>query len=257
MSIDIFTKLQELADAAQAADVITLVDAPAEQADCRGQMLVMAQGQAWGEVVNPVFTAHAVARLAGMEWKRPAVFTVDYDGGTYQLFWDRLSRRQSALVLGAGHISQPLTALLAMIGYTVTVADDRPDFANTLRFPQAKAVICREFGRILAELDLAGFGTIIVVTRGHRSDVECLRAVITQPAAYVGMIGSQGRVRGIINSLLSEGFDRNAIERLRAPIGLDIGAQTPEEIALSIVAEIVAVDRNANCRPLSDKWRCK
>lgn len=257
MNSDVFAKLQELAGAAQAVEVITLVGAPPAQADYVGQMLITANGQAWGEMVQTAFTAHIVARLAGMEWKKPAVLAIDYDGGTYHLFWDRLSRRQSALVLGAGHISQPLTTLLAMMGYTVTVVDDRPDFANTLRFPQAKAVICREFGRVLAELDLAGFGTIIVVTRGHRSDVECLRAVITQPAAYVGMIGSQGRVRGVINSLLAEGFDRNAVERLRAPIGLDIGAQTPEEIALSIVAEIVAVERNANCRPLSDKWRCK
>ncbi|WP_371372354.1 XdhC family protein [Sporomusa aerivorans] len=257
MSVDVFAQLQKLAEEARAADIVTLVGAPPEQAEFVGQMVLVADGQSWGEIVNASFTADIVNSLAGMAWKKPAAITRDFAGGTYRLFWDKLSRRQSALVLGAGHISQPLTLLLAMIGYTVTVVDDRPDFANTVRFPQAQAVVCQNFDRALEELNLASFGAIIVVTRGHRSDVECLRAVITQPAAYVGMIGSQGRVRGVINSLLEEGFARESLDRLRAPIGLDIGAQTPEEIALSIAAEIVAVDRGANCRPLSDKWRCK
>jgi len=150
-----------------------------------------------------------------------------------------------------------LCMLLSQIGYAVTVVDDRPDFANTMRFPQAEQVVCKNFGQALAELRLAGYGAIIVVTRGHRSDMECLQAVIDQPANYIGMIGSQGRVRLVMNSLRETGVNPDTVARLRAPIGLDIGAETPVEIALSIVAEIVAVNTGSGCRPLSDKWRCK
>lgn len=257
MSTEIFNKLAELAEKAQAADIITIVSTPPDKSCDTGKMLVIAAGNLEGQLIDAAFTQLIVEKVTGTEWKKPMLLDVVYDGRQYRLFWDKLSQRRSALVLGAGHISQPLTELLAKLGYTVTVVDDRPDFANVPRFPQAGQVVCQEFGRALESLNLTSFGVIIVVTRGHRSDMECLRAVIHEPAAYIGMIGSQGRVRGVINTLQAEGIDNDVLARLRAPIGLDIGAETPVEIALSIVAEVVAVDRNASCKPLSDKWRCK
>lgn len=255
--MDIFTRLKELADAGQTADIITIVSAPDKQAGCVGQMLLGEAGRWQGELVDTEFSKLVIKQVTNTPWKKPVIMELEYSGDHYRLFWDKLSRRRSALVLGAGHISQPLCMLLAKLGYAVTVVDDRPDFANTLRFPQAEQVVCRNFGQALTELSLASYGAIIVVTRGHRSDLECLQAVIDQPANYIGMIGSQGRVRIILNSLAETGVDPAVLARLRAPIGLDIGAETPVEIALSIVAEIVAVNRSASCRPLSDKWRCK
>lgn len=257
MDKDIFIKLAACARNAQPADIITLVSTPPDKHSAVGSMLIITKEYTEGQVINEAFTKLVIDKVKGTEWTKPVLLEIVYEGSKYRLFWDKLSRRRSALVLGAGHISQPLTELLAKIGYAVTVVDDRPDFANRERFPQAEAVVCQQFGRALAELALSSYGVIIIVTRGHRSDMECLRAVINQPAGYIGMIGSQGRVQGVIKSLLAEGFDHEALKRLRAPIGLDIGAETPMEIALSIVAEIVAVDRNATCRPLSDKWRCK
>ena len=255
--MDIFAKLKELTAVGQTADIITVVSAPVKQSGCAGQMLLGAADQWQGELVDTMFSKLVAEQVTSTPWKKPTVLELEYSGGNYRLFWDKLSRRRSALVLGAGHISQPLCMLLAQLGYAVTVVDDRPDFANNRRFPQAEQVICQNFTQALAELRLASYGAIIVVTRGHRSDMECLQAVIDQPAAYVGMIGSQGRVRIVMNSLLEAGVEPAALKRLRAPIGLDIGAETPTEIALSIVAEIVAVNRAATCRPLSDKWRCK
>ena len=259
MDKDILFKLTECAQQAQPADIITLVGTPPDKHNAAGSTLVITADYTGGRLIDEAFTRLVIDKVTAtaIPWTKPLLFEITYAGNQYRLFWDKLSRRRSALVLGAGHISQPLTEFLAKVGYAVTVVDDRPDFANRTRFPQAEQVVCRQFGRALTELALAGFGAIIIVTRGHRSDMECIRAVITQPAAYIGMIGSQGRVRGAMKTLLEEGFDREAVDRLRAPIGLDIGAETPEEIALSIVAEMVAVDRNANCRPLSDKWRYK
>lgn len=257
MDKNIFAKLAECAKQAQPADIITLVGTPPDKHCAAGSMLIITAEYTEGCLVDEAFTRLVMDKVTAAPWTKPLIFDISYAGSQYRLFWDKLSRRRSALVLGAGHISQPLTEFMSKIGYAVTVVDDRPDFANRARFPQAEQVVCRQFGRALTELALSGFGAIIVVTRGHRSDMECIRAVLTQPAAYIGMIGSQGRVRGAMKSLLEEGFDREAVDRLRTPIGLDIGAETPEEIALSIVAEMVAVARNANCRPLSDKWRCK
>jgi xanthine dehydrogenase accessory factor len=257
MSKAIFERLRQLAGESGAADIITLISAPERQAGNIGQMLLITGGRYEQHLIDEGFTRLIMAEVNSAEWKRPLLMTIDYDGGQYRFFWDKLSRQKSALVLGAGHISQPLTQMLAMVGYAVTVVDDRPDFANTARFPLAEQVVCQNFGKALAELSLSGFGAIIIVTRGHRSDLECLRAVIDQPAAYVGMIGSQGRVRVVINTMTEEGFDKDALARLRAPIGLDIGAETPAEIALGIVSEIVASKSNAGCQPMSEKRRCK
>ncbi|MBP2637742.1 MAG: xanthine dehydrogenase accessory protein XdhC [Firmicutes bacterium] len=255
--MDIFVRMKELAEAGKTADIITMVSAPDQAAGCVGQMLLGEDGNWQGELVDAAFAQLVGQQIQNIDWKKPMILELTYKGGQYRLFWDKLSRRRSALVLGAGHISQPLCMLLSQIGYAVTVVDDRPDFANTMRFPQAEQVVCKNFGQALAELRLAGYGAIIVVTRGHRSDMECLQAVIDQPANYIGMIGSQGRVRLVMNSLRETGVNPDTVARLRAPIGLDIGAETPVEIALSIVAEIVAVNTGSGCRPLSDKWRCK
>lgn len=257
MKHDIFVRLKILAETGCAADIITLTSAPAMQKGIVGNMLLVAGGRYNEQLIDEEFTRLVMAKMNATEWKKPVLIDVEYRGSIYRLFWDKLCRPKSALVLGAGHISQPLTGMLAMFGYSVTVVDDRPDFANAVRFPQAEQVVCQEFVRALNELNLPSFGVIIIVTRGHRSDMDCLRAVLGQPAAYIGMIGSQGRVWVVMNTLAGEGFDKEALSRLRAPIGLDIGAETPDEIALSIMAEIMAVTRNAGCRPLSDRWRCK
>ncbi|QDR82172.1 XdhC family protein [Sporomusa termitida] len=257
MNKGIFSRLRQQAGEAGSADIITLISAPAPQAGSIGQMLLITGGCYEQVLLDEPFTRLIMAEVARGEWKRPMLIPIDYAGGQYRVFWDKLSRQKSALVLGAGHISQPLTQMLAMVGYAVTVVDDRPDFANAARFPQAEQVVCRSFEKALADLSLSGYGAIIIVTRGHRSDMECLRAVIDQPAAYVGMIGSQGRVHVVINTLTREGYDQDALARLRAPIGLDIGAETPAEIALGIVSEIVASKSNASCRPMSEKRRCK
>lgn len=249
--VDEFAWLLELARQSRPAEVLTIVDAPDQEADKVGRMLIITEDSGpTGMLVDETLTQQIAERVMTEVWQQPKLIEVKYNG-VYRLFWDRLTIEPKALVLGAGHISQPLVEFLSLVGYCVTVADDRPDFASTVRFPKAKQVICKNFTETLRGLDLANYAAVIIVTRGHRYDLECLRAVIRHSPPYLGMIGSQRRIRGIIDILSDEGVSREALSKLNAPIGLDIGAQTPVEIALSIVAEVLAVSRGRSGMPLS------
>ncbi|WP_312562546.1 XdhC family protein [Anaerospora sp.] len=251
-----FEQLLELAKQMGQADILTIVEAPADKdPSLLGRMLIIPAGeQPAEELIDANFTRLVMELIHNTVWQQAVVIPIDYEGH-YRLLWDRLVTQPRALVLGAGHISQPLVGLLAMVGYAVTVADDRPEFANQRRFPEAEQVICNNFAAALAGLDLADYEAIIIVTRGHRYDLDCLRTVLKCPAPYTGMIGSQRRVSGIKEMMTEEGVPSKILDQLKAPIGLDIGAQTPQEIALSIVAEIVAVVRKGSCMPLSSKRR--
>ncbi|MBO4937834.1 MAG: XdhC family protein [Oscillospiraceae bacterium] len=145
------------------------------------------------------------------------------------------------IILGGGHIAQPLCAMASMLDFAVTVVDDRIAFANSERFPQASRIICNSFGNAIANLDISPSDYVCVITRGHRWDADCLRQILagTYPS-YLGMIGSGRRVEGLLRLLGEEGFSGADLERIHAPIGLKINAQTPAEIAVSICAELIA-----------------
>ena len=146
------------------------------------------------------------------------------------------------ILLGGGHVSLALCQAALPLGFAVTVVDDRPAFANFTRFPQAKAVICDSFENALPRLNVGAGDFVCVITRGHRDDVTCMRALLAgNEPRYLGMIGSKRRVKGLFEMLTEEGFDRERIGRIHAPIGLPIGAVTPAEIAVSIAAELIAV----------------
>jgi len=147
------------------------------------------------------------------------------------------------IVFGGGHIAKPLVALGAMIGFLVTVIDDRPSFANRERFPLAQRVLCESFDKCFDQLNLNGSAYVVIVTRGHRHDLDCLRGTLKYTTAYVGMIGSKRRVRGVREILLKEGFPEELVEKVNAPIGVPIGAATPEEIAISIIAQVIRFRR--------------
>jgi len=145
------------------------------------------------------------------------------------------------VVCGGGHISQPLVKMAAMLDFVITVIDDRPLFANEARFPAAARVLCSPFDHALSSLVLTRQTYAVIVTRGHRHDAMCVRQLIGADIAYLGMIGSRRRVREMREVLLAEGVAKERVAALYAPIGLSIGAETPAEIALSILAEIVLV----------------
>lgn len=147
------------------------------------------------------------------------------------------------IVLGGGHIALPLVEFASKCGFAVTVVDDRPSFANRGRFPTAREVVCESFDRCFERLNINPLTFVVIITRGHRHDLLCLRHILKTETAYTGMIGSRRRVAAARRQLLDEGFPAEKIEAVRAPIGLDIGAETPEEIAVSILSEVICYKR--------------
>lgn len=239
-----FGKLLTIMDNGGAADILTIIDGPA--AGNSGRMaIVHGDGRIESQCDETVVRAmQDYIRTAA--WVKPATFAVDAPGGgQYRIFWDKVVNEPRAIVFGGGHISLPLVQILSLLDFAVTVVDDRPEFANKTRFPNAQNVICENFRRVLSKLAIDGNTAVIIVTRGHKYDMDCLRATMDSSARYLGMIGSRKRVREILGILREEGAPEELPQRLKSPIGLDIKAETPAEIAVSIAAEVVAVFRGA------------
>ena len=168
-----------------------------------------------------------------------------------KVFWDSSEKQKHVLILGAGHISKALEVLLYQIGYQCTVIDDRPHMAKPEKFLSNTTVLCGDYAPLLEGLNLNMYAGAIVVTRGHMFDKECLLPLLPTAIPYIGMLGSKRRVAVVKNILRREGIE-TVSERLYAPVGLDIGSETPEEIALSIVAEFISVLRHGTNRHLRE-----
>ncbi|MDP4160604.1 MAG: XdhC family protein [Bacillota bacterium] len=162
---------------------------------------------------------------------------------TFRLLFEPPTTVVQLLILGGGHIALPLATMAKILGYEITVVDDRPFFANSARFSTVDTIICNDFERALDGIDINPQTFVVIITRGHRYDKVCLRKVINQPASYIGMIGSRKRVKALIAELEEEGVPSELLQTLYSPIGLKIGAETPEEIAVSILGELIKVQR--------------
>ena len=158
--------------------------------------------------------------------------------------WEPFFPEERLIVLGGGHIALPLVDFASKTGFSVTVVDDRPSFANALRFPAAASVLCESFAKVFDQLKVTASDYVVIITRGHRHDMACLER-LQQGAEpfYSGMIGSRRRVNALKEALIAKGYDAARVNRTHTPIGLSIGAVTPAEIAISIMAELVACKR--------------
>jgi xanthine dehydrogenase accessory factor len=174
-------------------------------------------------------------------------------GGQLDVFVEPVLPVPHAFIFGAGHISKSLSKVATLAGFASVVIDDREAFANRERFPEAEEVHAAEYEELFPKLPINDTSYLIIVTRGHRDDMRVLKLAIATPARYIAMIGSRRKVIGVIRELEKEGIPREAFESVHAPMGLDIGAVSPEEIAISVTAEMIAVRRNAesNWRSLS------
>jgi xanthine dehydrogenase accessory factor len=167
-------------------------------------------------------------------------------GGQLEIYLEPLDPLPRAVIFGAGHISRSLSRLCAMLGFSVAVVDDRESYANRERFPEADEVLAGNYEEIFPKLDIHSGCYLIIVTRGHRDDMRVLRWAVTTGAGYIAMIGSRRKVISVVRELQKEGLAPELFERVHAPMGLDIGAVTPEEIAVSVAAEMIAVRRKAS-----------
>lgn len=168
-----------------------------------------------------------------------------------KVFVDVQSGQQTLIIVGAGHIAQPLGEIGHMMGFHTIVIDDRWAFANTERFPNAADIRVGPFGQVLDTLDINEQTFVVVVTRGHVHDEESVRAALNKNPAYIGMIGSKRRAKTTLERLAEQGFSPEQLSRVHTPMGLDIAAETPAEIAVAIAAEIVRARRGGSLETLS------
>src|SRR6195256_563481 len=162
-------------------------------------------------------------------------------GGQMDVYIEPIEPSPELYVIGAGHVGFHLARLAAEVGFRVHIADDREKFANAERFPTAAEIVVDEIPAWIARANLPPHAYVVIVTRGHTNDLEALRALAPRERRYLGLIGSRAKVARIYDALTTDRMPAEYLERVHAPIGLDIGAVTPQEIAVSILAELIAV----------------
>ncbi len=206
-----------------------------------------------GRILPEVFPSRVASGAAA----RTVQFAAGPSTATATVYMEAHGPSARMVIVGAGHVAVPLSRCGAMLGLQVEVLDDRPEFASPQRFPEASAVRVIDFRAPFADTPLAPADHVVLVTRGHRFDYECLIRLLRMPSppAYIGMIGSRRRVRATHEQLVRDGFEAADLRRVRAPVGLDLGGQTPEEIAISVAGEIVMCRHGGTGTPLPDKER--
>jgi len=254
--MDLYEEIVKLRQAGRRGAVATIVNVHGSIPSFKtAKMLVRDDGSIFGTIGGGCVEAEVwQAAREVMESEKPRTLTFNlnqdpkYDtglvcGGTLDIFVEPILPPASLYIFGAGHVSVNLYRVAKSTGFDVTVADDRETYANRERFPDAKEVIAEDFERVMARLAPNESSYIVIVTRGHRDDMRVLRWAVQTPARYIGMIGSKRKTITIFRELTKAGIAPELFERVHAPVGLDIGAVTPEEIAVAIVAELIAVRR--------------
>ncbi len=197
-----------------------------------------------------------------MNDEKPKILTFNLDqtpdkdtglacGGTLQVFVEPVLPPSVLYIFGAGHVGLNVYKIARLAGFEVVIVDDRDAYANRERFPEARDIYADDLDRVMAQLAPPEAAFVVIVTRGHRHDMRVLGWAINTPAHYIGMIGSKRKVITVCQELQKQGVAAEQLKRAHAPIGLKIGATTPEEIAVSIVAELIAVRRHCETPPAS------
>lgn len=169
-------------------------------------------------------------------------------GGEVEIFVEPIISPSTLYIFGGGHVSLSAAKLGKQLGFNVVVMDDREEYVNPERFPEAEIVLVEDFSDVLSKLKLVKSSYMLIITRDHQSDELVLEQVIKAQAEYVGLLGSRKKVMTILAHLAAKGIPQEQLDKVYAPIGLDIHAQTPEEIAVSILAEIIKVRRSQNTK---------
>src|SRR6185295_371547 len=164
-------------------------------------------------------------------------------GGQLNIFVEPVTPQPKAIIFGGGHVSKSISKIASIAGFASTIVDDREAFANSERFPEAEATYAAPYEEVFDKLTITSNTFVIIVTRGHRDDMRVLKWAVTTGAKYIAMIGSKRKTISVIHELEKEGMRRELFEKIFAPMGLEIGAESPEEIAIAVVAEMIAVRR--------------
>ena len=257
MNHEVFAALGEALSRGEEAALVTIVSSNGSTPQRVGaKMLVFGDGRIVGTVGGGCYEHDAIGKARQVLKTRKAT-TVKYDlnddfaeetglvcGGQMEVFIEPIEASPAVYIFGAGHVGYYLAKSAHEAGFGVHVIDDRAAFANTERFPFAASVVVDDIPQWLAQTQLPATAYAVIVTRGHRNDLDALRALAPRQLRYIGLIGSRAKVARLYEQLLGETtLDPALLERIHAPIGLDLGAVTPQEIAVSITAELIAVRR--------------
>jgi xanthine dehydrogenase accessory factor len=238
----------------ESAALATIIEAKGSTPRDSAKMLIYADGRTVGtvgggeveaRVIKEAQTAIAEGQSRELEYR-----LVDEErgdpgicGGDMRLFVEVLTSRPTLLIIGGGHVGQAVAELGAFLGYRIAVVDERPDMVTPERYPQAEVRLTGDPVQQIADFPLTEHTYLVMVTPHHTLDEKVLAVLADRPVAYVGLIGSHRRTEHTFKRAREAGVSERLLERVHTPIGLDIGAETPREIAFSIMAEIIAVQR--------------
>jgi len=255
--MDLFEEIVRMRRAGQRGALATIVHTngsiPSYESS---RMLVRDDGSIAGTIGGGCVEAEvwaAAKEVIASEQPRKMTFHLNQDaaydsglicGGTLEIFVEPILPQPKLYLFGGGHVSIATARAASDAGFAIGIVDDREMFANAERFPMA-AEIYTSYEEAFEKIRPNGASYLVIVTRGHRDDMRVLAWAVRTEARYIGMIGSKRKVLSVYDALMKEGFSQDEFERVHAPVGLDIGALTPEEIAISIAAELIAVRRNA------------
>jgi xanthine dehydrogenase accessory factor len=254
---EVFAALGEALKNGEEVALVTIVSANGSVPQRVGaKMLVYADGRTVGTIGGGCYENEALLKARqALTTRKPC--TVRYEladdfaaesglicGGQMEIFVEPIEPSPALYIFGAGHVGQFVGRVAHDAGFQVHVVDDREKFANRERFPDVADIIVDDIPTWLQKTSLPSTAYAVIVTRGHRHDLDALRTLAPRKLRYLGLIGSRAKVKRIYDVLIEEGVSLEQLEHVHAPIGLDIGAVTPQEIAVAIVAELIAVRRS-------------
>ena len=262
MNQEVFAALAEALQRGEEVALVTITSSTGSTPQRVGaKMLVYADGRTVGTIGGGCYENDAFWKAREAIKARRAM-NVKYDltddfaeesglicGGQMEVFIEHVEPAPDLYVFGAGHVGYFLARMAHEVGFHVHVIDDREKFANAERFAEGVRVVVDDIPAWLAANSLPPTAYAVIVTRGHRHDLDALRELAPRGLRYLGLIGSRAKVKRVFDALLEEGIDREALRPVHAPIGLDIGAITPQEIAISILAELIAVKHGRTSEP--------
>jgi len=243
---------KEVASAYEGGDAValaTVVKVPEGSGITLGAKLLLRLG---GSVVGSLGTADLDTQAIEVASKLAEVGSVESlmtEDGT-EIFIEGFTTPPTLVMVGGGHVGKATADLAHMLGYTVYVVDDRPEFANHERFPYAEQVVVAPYDRWSGEVTLNLNSFVVVATRGHRFDDMALESALDTPSRYIGLLGSRRKTLMIYQRLVTQGTSPERLKQVHSPIGLDIGALTPDELAVSIMSEIIMVRRGGAGSPM-------
>ncbi|MEE9285576.1 MAG: XdhC/CoxI family protein [Dehalococcoidia bacterium] len=215
----------------------------------KGKLFIRADGSTIGTLGAPERDARAVEVAQELMPKGREWWVESPDGAT--IYVETFTNPNTVVIAGGGHVGKAIYTIAKLLGFKVIIVDDRPEFANAERFPEADQIVIDDFDKGLRSLDLTLNSYVIVATRGHKLDDVALMEAARSNAGYVGLLGSRRKAVMIFRDLLRQGISEERVREIHAPVGLDLGGRTPDEIALSIMAEIVAVKHGRHGGPMT------